>query len=125
MFSTSPKHLPIYHALALTGMVGMILLIVLWNGWLGPDQDYPRSIEILLLASPLLLFLRGIIKKTYDTHIFVTFLALLYFLLGVWYLISPLEWVYGLLLVILSGMQFIGAYYYARTIMIRDRGSKH
>ena len=101
----------------------MVLLIVLWNGWLGPDQSYPRSIEILLLTLPSLLPLRGIIKKEYNTHIYVSFIALFYFLLGVWYILSPSEWLYGLFIIVLSAIQFTGAYYFARTIMIRDRKS--
>lgn len=103
------------------GLLGLIALIILWNGWLAPEQTSPKSLEITVFALPLLFFVRGILHGTYQTHVLVMFMALIYACLGTWYTFTPNEGIYGTLMIVLSTLLYTGAYRYTRTIMIRDR----
>jgi len=102
-------------------LLGLILLIVLWNSWLTPVQHIPRSIELLLLLTPLLFFLRGILHKRYDSYVQVTFPALFYFLLGIWYALTPQEVGYGIGMTLLGLCLYLGGFFSARTIMKHDK----
>ncbi len=115
------NYLILWRILAISGLFGLIFLIILWNGWLSPIQVIPRSIELLILLTPLLFFVRGLLNGNYSTHVNAAFPALLYFLLGVWYALTPGEEVYGYLLVIFSFMLYLGGFLFARTIMKRDK----
>lgn len=115
------SRLSLYNLLAIIGLLGIVLLIVIWNGWLTPEQHIPRSIEILLLVSPQLIFLYGVLRLHYTSHVHITFPALFYFLLGIWYILSPTESLYGWLLLLFSLLQFFGGYLYAYSIMKQDK----
>lgn len=113
--------LSFYNLLALVGMIGTILLVILWNGWLTPIQETPRSIEILLWVAPQLVFLYGVLNKRYYPHVYITFVALFYFVAGVSYAFSLQEQVYGYGLIVLSLLEFLGGFYFAYTIMKADK----
>ena len=51
----------LWRAMAAIGIIGLLVLIVLWNGWFTPVQQFPRSIEIAIMCIPLLFFVRGIL----------------------------------------------------------------
>lgn len=116
------KYLMLWRVMALTGLLGLIFLIIAWNGWLSPVQKIPRSLEMLVLLTPLLFFVRGLLNATYSTHVKAAFPALFYFLLGVWYALTPQEERYGYLMILLSCLLYLGSFLYARTIMKRDKG---
>lgn len=111
------KYLMIWRSLTLVGLLGMILLIVVWNGWLSPIQKIPRSLEMIILLTPLLFFVRGVLYGRYSAHVKVTFPAILYFILGVWYAFTPQEEIYGYLMTLLSLLLYLGGFLYARVIM--------
>ncbi|MEE9302790.1 MAG: DUF2069 domain-containing protein [Thiotrichaceae bacterium] len=115
------RYIIVWRTLAITGLLGLIFLIILWNGWLSPIQKIPRSLELLILLTPLLFFVRGILNGTYSTHVKTVFPGILYFVLGVWYALTPKEEIYGYLLIIFSFMLYLGGFLYARTIMKRDK----
>ena len=95
--------------LAASGILGLIILIVLWNGWLTPVQNVPRSIEITLLVAPLLFFVRGVLHGKRDTFIAVMLLSFPYVLMGIWYVFSAQESIYGYLLMLFSLCLFFGS----------------
>jgi len=99
----------LWRALAAFGIVGLVILIVLWNGWLSPVQDFPRSIEIAVLAAPLLYFIRGVLHGQRDTFIAVMLLSFIYVLMGIWYIYAPEEKLYGYLMLLLSLCLFFGS----------------
>lgn len=99
----------LWRALAALGILGLVILIVLWNGWLTPVQKFPRSIEIAILTVPLLFFVRGILYGRRDTFIAVTLLSFPYSLLGIWYVFSAEETLYGYLMLALSLCLFFGS----------------
>jgi len=107
--------------LTTTSLIGLIVLIVVWNGWLTPVQHIPRSIELLLLLAPLLFFVRGILHKRYNSYVQVTFPALFYFLLGIWYALTPQEVGYGISMTLLGLCLYLGGFFSARTLMEQDK----
>jgi uncharacterized membrane protein len=113
--------LKIWQGMAIIGLIGLILLIILWNGWLTPVQTIPRSIEMLIMLAPLLLFLRGTLHGRYNTHVIITFPAMFYLLIGFWYVFTPQEEIYGYLMMLFSLLLYTGGFMYARTIMKRDK----
>ena len=106
---------------AAVGAVGLVVLIVLWNGWLSPVQEFPRSIEIGLLVAPLLIFLRNILRGERNAFIVATLLSFVYALLGIWYIYSPEEALYGYLMLALSLLLFFGC---LLTMWVLDKRDK-
>lgn len=99
----------IWRALAALGILALVILIVVWNGWLSPIQLIPRSIEIAILVAPLLFFVRGVLHGQRDTFIAVTLLSFPYALLGIWYAYSEQESIYGYLMLLASLLLFFGS----------------
>jgi len=99
----------LWRTLAAIGILGLVILSVLWNGWLTPVQHFPRSIEIAVLTVPLLFFVRGVLYGKRNTFIAVTLLSFPYGLLGIWYIFSPEEFVYGYFMLALSLFLFFGS----------------
>ncbi len=98
-----------WRILAGIGIVGLVILIVVWNGWLTPVQNFPRSIEIAVFVAPLLFFVRGVLKGNRDTFIGVMLLSFIYVLAGIWYSYSAQEQVYGYIMFALSLCLFFGS----------------
>jgi uncharacterized membrane protein len=72
----TPAH---WKALALTGYFGTFALVVAWYGWLSPPERLPAYIALLILGTPLLLPLRGLLHGRRYTYAWSLFLALGYF----------------------------------------------
>ncbi len=98
-----------YRVLAGVGITGLVILIVLWNGWLSPVQEFPRSIEIIVFVAPLLFFVRGVLRGNRDTFIIVMLVSFIYILIGVWFMYSAEEKVYGYWMLGLSLCLFFGS----------------
>lgn len=99
----------LWRALAALGILGLAILIVVWNSWLTPVQVYPRSVEILFFAGPLLFFIRGILHARRYTMVVITMVSFAYVLMGVWYILSADEKIYGYLLLAFSFLMFLGS----------------
>lgn len=110
----------LWRAVALIGLLGLIFLIIIWNGWLTPIQKIPRSLEMLILLTPLMFFVRGLLNGSYTRHVQAAFPALFYFLIGVWYGLTPQEEKYGYLMALFSSMLYLGGALYARSIVRLD-----
>lgn len=104
----------VWRGSALLGLLGLIALIILWNGWLSTTQQFPRSLEILILLLPLMPLIRGIIRGSNRSHVFSILVALLYATLGVSYLFSPQEEIYGWLMLLASSLLYIGGFMSAK-----------
>jgi uncharacterized membrane protein len=100
---------------ALTGLLGLFALILAWNTWLAPPQVLPRALALILLLTPLLLPLRGMLAGRPYTHAWSAFLALPYFVLGVFHAAGAgPERLYGALMIGLSMAWLGGAGLYPR-----------
>lgn len=100
--------------IALAGHLGLIAAVVVWTAWIDPPQRLPRGLVLILLTVPLLLPLRGMLHGRPYTHAWVLFVALAYFVLGVWHAAVPAERPYGLVVVAASLTWFFGALFYVR-----------
>lgn len=102
------------YAVTLTGYFGLLILLTAWNAWLAPSTHFPRAMVLLVLVGPLMLPLRGLLHGRPYTFSWSSYLALLYFALGVGDLTRPDERHLAVLEIIFSLMMFVGAILYAR-----------
>ncbi|MBD3671175.1 MAG: DUF2069 domain-containing protein [Gammaproteobacteria bacterium] len=104
-----------WRVMALTGHLGLILLLMVWEIWLDPFGVLPRSLVIVLMVGPLLIPLRGILHGRPYTHAWTSFLSLFYFLHGVGAAYAGEQFAYlGWLEVLFSLMLFVGAIFFTR-----------
>lgn len=102
------------YLLTLFSLLGLVVTIIVWNGWFTTDQQMPRSLEIAIFCIPLLFFLRGILYGKRGTHVALMVVAFFYFLVGVWHVIEPSERVYGIIIIVLSFGLYLGGYFFAK-----------
>lgn len=100
--------------LSVLSMIGLLALIIIWNGWGATEQGVPVSFELAVFCLPLLFFLRGTLNGKRGTHVSLMVLAFFYFLAGIWHIIEPSERYYGMTMVALSFGLYLGGYFYAK-----------
>lgn len=69
--------------LALVNYLLLILLVVLWEGWLAPAPKAPPGFWLTLKAVPLLLPLFGMLRDHLRSYLWASLLLLFYFMEGV------------------------------------------
>lgn len=67
---------------ALLGYFGLLFFLVAWYAWLMPSKYFPVSLTLIVMVSPLLFALKGIIAGKPYTHAWTSYLALFYFAHG-------------------------------------------
>jgi uncharacterized membrane protein len=102
--------LAFWRNLASLSLIGLILWVILWNGWLTPYQRVPRWLELLLLLTPLLSLLRGVLYSRPQALFYALLASLVYVTMGVWYVLEPPEQLYGYLLIAFSIGLYAGAF---------------
>ncbi|QLQ31106.1 MAG: DUF2069 domain-containing protein [Candidatus Thiothrix singaporensis] len=110
------KLLLLWRTLSVGGLLGLIAWIILWNGWLTPIQHMPRWLELLILLAPLLYLVRGILHGRISSSVHAILISLIYATLGVWYAASPLEQLYGYLMLALSAALYLGSFMSAKVL---------
>jgi len=101
---------------AITGLLGLIILICVWNGWLTPIQQVPLWLELLIFVSPLAPLVKGILSGNAATHVHATLISLLYLIFAVWYILTPQEEVYGYLMLLFGIMLYVGGFFGAKQL---------
>lgn len=71
-----------WYALTLLGYFGTFALLIAWYTVLAPSSHFPISLVLLVLVTPLLFPLRGLLHGRSYTFAWSAFLALLYFIHG-------------------------------------------
>lgn len=109
-----------WQALALTGYFGTFILIVAWYGWLSPPDRLPAYIALLVLGTPLLLPLRGLLHGRPYTYAWSLFLATGYLAHALieGYSTPTDRWLAGLELLLVL-LWFVGA-----TCYVRGKGTR-
>lgn len=112
----SPKFMTPRYTLYLTlsGYFALIILLVVWHGFIFPAAKQPWLI-LGFIITPLLFPLRGLLKEKPYTYAWTSFVILIYFIHGVveaW--ANDNERIYALIEIYLSVQVYIGAIYYAR-----------
>ncbi len=82
------KHL--IKSLTITHYLALLVLILLWEGWLAPAPNAPPGLWLMLKALPLLLPLRGLFRGKPKTYLLTTLLLMFYFCDGV--VLTYLHW---------------------------------
>lgn len=108
------KSLTLSYLLTLLSMLGLVISVIVWNGWLTTDQQMPRSLEIAIFCLPLLFFIRGVLHGKRGIYVSLMVVAFFYFLVGVWHIIEPSERAYGVVVTVLSVGLYLGGYFYAK-----------
>lgn len=104
-----------FHALALTGFLGLFTLLMLWNTVLAPSTRFPVAFMLLITVTPLLLNMRGLLNQKFRSCAWMAYVSLIYFIHGSIEVYSNAgERLYALLEVMLSLMLFFGAILYVR-----------
>ena len=115
MLSPLSSRLSIARYSTLLGYFGLLSLILVWNVWIQPSTHYPIALVLIILLSPLLCALRGLLHGRSYTHAWVSMLSLGYFVLGVSDAYSdPVSRGYGWGLIGLSLLLFTGCIFFVR-----------
>lgn len=104
----------ITYLLALAGYFGLFATILVWNLGFRTDPVLPLPLVLGMLLIPLALPAVGLIRGRPYTHAWSTFLAIFFFVVGVWHSASMEERWYGLALGICSAFWFTGSMFYTR-----------
>ncbi len=100
--------------LTLTGYFGLLSFIPLWYLVLQPIEAKFVSMTLLLQVGPLLFPLRGILHGRVYTHAWAMYLALFYFIIGIWYAGDSSTRLFGIIFSLLSVLFFLGSMLYTR-----------
>ncbi len=93
----------------------LLVLLVTWHAWLVPSAYFPVALVLLVMVSPLLLPLRGLLHGRPYTHMWAGLLALLYFTHGLMETYAnPAERLYAVIEAVLALSLFSAAMLYAR-----------
>lgn len=100
-------------AAALAGYAGIVCSL-LAGRLLAPPAQSISWVALIMLLLPLLAPLRGLWLGRAYTHAWASFLALFYFIVGVWYAAAPAGRGHGFALIAASLLFYTGALAYAR-----------
>ncbi len=100
--------------LTIIGFFGLIVLIVCWHLWIVPLPREFVSITLLVQVGPLMFPLKGILHGKPYTFAWASYLALGYFVLGIWNAGAEDTRLFGIIIALFSLMFFIGAVLFAR-----------
>jgi uncharacterized membrane protein len=98
----------------LTGYFGLLLFIPLWHLLIKPMPPEFVSVTLLVQVGPLMFPLKGILHGKVYTHAWAMYLALFYFVLGIWYAGDISTRNFGIIFSLLSVLFFMGTMLYTR-----------
>lgn len=100
--------------ITLTGYFGLMIGLYVWHLLINQTEPHLISIIILTQLGPLMFPLRGLLNgKTY-THAWSIYLAIFYFIVGIWYSGSDDTLMFGLYITAFSLVFFTGTVLYTR-----------
>lgn len=108
------SNLKLARLLTLTGYFGLMAGIYAWHMLINQTADHLMSIVLLFQLGPLMFPLRGLLHGKIYTHAWSIYLAIFYFILGVWYSAAHETLMFGLYLTATSLLFFSGTVLYTR-----------
>lgn len=106
--------IPVYRWIALAGyfflLISLYLLLFIFN----KPEPHNMLPALLFYIGPLMFPLRGLLAGKAYTHAWAGYLALFYFIVGVWYAGAEVDRFIGVLITLASIVFFVGAIMYAR-----------
>jgi len=109
-----------YYSLSLVSYFALMLGQILWIIWLNPSPIVPISVYILFIVAPLLFALRGLMHNRLTTFKWVTLFVWLYFIYGIWNIVSETQFPLGVIQIICSLSLFISAVLHVRSQGIKE-----
>ncbi len=100
--------------LTLLGYFALMAGIYVWHLFIHNTAQQLISLLLLLQLGPLMFPLRGLLHGRVYTHAWSMYLAIFYFVIGVWYASSPESHAFGLYVVVTSLLFFLGSLLYSR-----------
>ena len=98
----------------LLGYFSLLIGLFTWHLIIEPPAKHLISIIILLQLGPLMFPLRGLLHGKLYTHAWSMYLAIFYFVVGVWYAGSSEDLMIGLYVIFTSLLFFLGTVLYTR-----------
>ena len=100
--------------LTLTGYFGLVVGIYVWHIWIHETPDHAISIMLIIQLGPLMFPLRGLLAGRVYTHAWSMYLAIFYFVVGVWYAGADEAMWFGMYIIASSMVFFAGTLFYTR-----------
>ena len=109
------RQLNIFQNLALTGYFSLLIILMLNIVWLIPSKNFPIALVLIVIASPLLFPMQGLLNNKIYTYQWASFLSLAYFAHGITEMSAyPNDWYAGLLESLAAVLMYLGCVMYAR-----------
>ncbi len=103
-----------FFALALSGYLGLFVLLMLWNTVISPPEKLPTALALIITVSPLLFVLRGFLRGNLKSCSWMAYLSMPYFIHGCIETYARTERLLPALEVLFSLMLFLGATLFVR-----------
>jgi uncharacterized membrane protein len=104
-----------FHYAALTGYFGLFGLLMLWYTLISPSVHFPVALVLLVVVSPLLLPLKGLLNGNVKSTAWAAYLSLVYFIHGTGEAyVNEQERFFASLEIVCSLLLFFGASFYVR-----------
>ena len=104
-----------YYYAALTGYFSLFFLLMLWNTILAPSKYFPVAIVLLIMVTPLLFPLKGLLNANPKSCAWAAYVSLIYFIHGSSEaFVNADQRLLAILEVIFSLLLFFGATFYIR-----------
>ncbi|MDH5393977.1 MAG: DUF2069 domain-containing protein [Gammaproteobacteria bacterium] len=115
----------LFRWLALSGYFALMLNLYLLLFFFNKPEPQHMLAALLFHIGPLLFPLRGLLAAKAYTHAWAGYLALYYFVIGVWYAGAEADRLIGLLITFSSLLFFISAIGFARLQGRADKAAKN
>ena len=116
---TSP--LLISRWLTLFGYFGLMIGLYVWHLLINQTEAHLISIVILTQLGPLMFPLRGLLSGKIYTHAWSIYLAIFYFIVGIWYSGASDTLMFGLYVTAFSLLFLVGTVLYTRIASINQK----
>jgi len=110
----SESYIKLGRWLTLSGYFSLLIGLFAWHLVIDPPAKHLMSIIILLQIGPLMFPLMGLLKGKLYTHAWSMYMAIFYFIIGVWYAGSSEDLLIGLFVIFCSLTFFLGTVLYTR-----------
>lgn len=112
--SSLKSYIKIGRWLTLSGYFSLFFGLFAWHLLINPLAEHLVSIIIFFQIGPLLFPLMGLLKGKLYTHAWSMYVAIFYFIIGVWYAGDSEDLLIGLYVIFTSLTFFLGTFLYTR-----------
>lgn len=98
----------------LLGYFGLLIGLFVWHLIIDKTEDHLISIILLTQIGPLMFPLRGLLSGKPYTHAWSMYLAICYFIIGIWYAAEDSTLMIGIYVTVFSLIFFTGTMLYTR-----------